>query len=199
MALRAPPKETKRPKPLRGMGRTRDGSAPTTIANHAVSIVPGGGAPVQRAKRASQAPIDRDRSAALRATADRGSRRIAYVDWSFGAIDLSQHGDEVDVQLEKGPVTSRSTAAVEKENALSVTRHGAKRLSTLVARRTAARVHFATPAAARALGDLDRGSSGGAGAETSPTSPTCHTATSHGRPTGSASRTCRMSAARASA
>ncbi len=101
----APPKETRRPKPFAedwdAPGTERP---PTTIANPATDIVPTAGAyrPRPLGERFQRVAIE-------------DLVGSPYVDWSFGAIDLSSAGDEVAFSWNKTGNFEIYSAPIEKE------------------------------------------------------------------------------------
>ena len=113
----APPKETKRPKPFaEDWDATGTERPPATIANPVTDIVPGGRStgeggtyrPQPLGARFARLPIE-DLVGA------------PYVDWSFGAIDLSPKGDEVAFSWNKTGNFEIYSAPVEKETLYQLT------------------------------------------------------------------------------
>jgi len=99
-----PPNETRRPKPFaEDWGAPGTARPPTTIANPAADIVPTGGAyrPRPLGERFQRVAIE-DLVGA------------PYVDWTFGAIDLSAQGDEVAFSWNKTGNFEIYSAPIEK-------------------------------------------------------------------------------------
>jgi dipeptidyl aminopeptidase/acylaminoacyl peptidase len=107
----APPKDTKRPKPFAedwdAPGTERP---PTTIANPVADIVPAEGVyrPRPLGPQFKRLPIE-------------DLVGSPYVDWSFGAIDLSPEGDEVALSWNKTGNFEIYSAPVEKETLYQLT------------------------------------------------------------------------------
>ena len=119
----APAKEIKRPKPFAedwdAPGTDRP---PTTIANPAVDIVPGGRGPrVAREASVAGAYLPRPLGARFKRVSIEDLVGSPYVDWNFGAIDLSPEGDEVAFSWNKTGNFEIYSAPVEKETLYQLT------------------------------------------------------------------------------
>jgi dipeptidyl aminopeptidase/acylaminoacyl peptidase len=107
----APPKETKRPKPFaEDWGAPGTERPPTTIANPVVDIVPAAGAyrPRPLGSAFARLPIE-------------DLVGSPYVDWTFGAIDLSPDGDEVAFSWNKTGNFEIYSAPIDKETLYQLT------------------------------------------------------------------------------
>jgi dipeptidyl aminopeptidase/acylaminoacyl peptidase len=113
----APPKETKRPKPFaEDWNAPGTEKPPTTIANPATDIVPEAGAHVPRTlgEKFARAKIE-------------DLVGSPYVDWNFGAIDLSPDGDEVAFSWNKSGNFEIYSAPIEKPAIYQLTANAAER------------------------------------------------------------------------
>jgi dipeptidyl aminopeptidase/acylaminoacyl peptidase len=107
----APPKETRRPKPFaEDWGAHGTERPPTTIANPPIDIVPDAGVfrPRPLGERFKRVAIE-------------DLVGSPYVDWSFGAIDLSPQGDEVAFSWNKTGNFEIYSAPIEREKLFQLT------------------------------------------------------------------------------
>ena len=110
----APPKETKRPKPFaEDWDAPGTEQPPTTIANPPTDIVPQVGQ--------SGAYRPRPLGERFQRVAIEDLAGSPYVDWAFGAIDLSPSGDEVAFSWNKTGNFEIYSAPVEKETLYQLT------------------------------------------------------------------------------